>query len=165
MISTNENALLSLKRSFVVNLTLGLAAGLLVSCGVKEESGPEAGAGPVAPEGTVSFTKDVAPIIVTHCGPCHIAESKGELSLFSYSVLMQGTLGNGAVILPGFADRSSMVTLIENGEMPKKGGPLSASDQSKIRIWIDEGAFFDGESQGQSLTALTGLTVPSLPEE
>ncbi|MBT5707976.1 MAG: hypothetical protein HOI66_16810 [Verrucomicrobia bacterium] len=117
------------------------------------------------PEGTVSFVKDVAPIIVKHCGACHVSDAKGDLSLGNYSRLMQGTLANGAVIIPGVPDRSSFITLVEEGEMPKKGGPLKASDQSKLRIWVQEGAFFDGGSQGQDLESLTGLEVQPLPAE
>ncbi len=142
-----------------------VAAGLFTACGVREEVSQGEENGPATPEGTVSFAKDVAPILVTHCGPCHISDAKGDLSFASYFVLMQGTLANGAVILPGFADRSSLVTLVEDDEMPKKGGPLSASDKSKLRIWVEEGAFFDGADQGQGLTGLTGMTVPDLPEE
>ena len=117
------------------------------------------------PEGTVSFVKDVAPIIVKHCGACHVSDAKGDLSLGNYSSLMQGTLANGAVIIPGIPDRSSFVTLVEEGEMPKKGGPLNASDQSKLRIWVEEGAFFDGEVQGQGLESMTGLKVQPLPAQ
>lgn len=160
----NQKVLPFLKRGSVSLGILAVSAGLLSGCGGQEVSSVEE-AGPAVPEGTVSFAKDVAPILVTRCGPCHISDSKGDLSFASYFVLMQGTLANGAVILPGFADRSSLVTLVEDDEMPKKGGPLSASEKSTLRTWVDEGAFFDGADQGQGLTSLTGLTVPTLPEE
>lgn len=136
---------------------------LAVGCG--GETVTEVSEGPAIPEGTVSFVKDVAPILVNHCGACHISDAKGDLRFGSYSVLMQGTLANGAVIIPGVPDRSSFVTLVEEGEMPKKGGSLTASDQSKLRIWVQEGAFFDGGDQGQDLESLTGLKVQPLPAE
>ena len=152
-------------RGITSSLFLLAVSALLVGCG--GDSGGEGAEVEATPEPvrTVSFVNEVAPILITHCGPCHIAEAKGDLSFANYSILMQGTLANGAVILPGFADRSSLVTLVDEGEMPKKGGPLSASEKSKLRIWVDEGAFFDGADQGFGLEGLTGMEVPVLPAE
>ena len=162
---SSDNKLDLLCRGVSAGLALIAVSALVIGCGGGDEAGSSSAEAQPEPVRTVSFVKEVAPILITHCGPCHIADAKGDLSFANYSILMQGTLANGAVILPGFADRSSLVTLVEEGEMPKKGGPLTASEKSKLRIWVDEGAFFDGADQGFSLEGLTGMKVPALPAE
>src|SRR5687768_10792030 len=49
--------------------------------------------------GTVSFAKDVAAIIVSRCGGCHVRNMRGNLSMASYESLMKGSMA-GKVVFP-----------------------------------------------------------------
>ena len=90
----------------------------------------------------ISFKKQVAPIIVEHCGQCHVDESRGKYSAANYVALKKGTR-KGTAIKPKDASNSRMINLIENGAMPPKGEV--PDDQLKIlKDWINQGAKFDG---------------------
>ncbi len=108
------------------------------------------GAPTPAGDGTVSFTKEIAPLLVKRCGACHLKDNKGELSLASYSTMMAGS-ASGDVVAAGNADSSFLVDLVESGDMPPKGEPLSDTELKLIRTWIDEGAVFDGEDEEAKL--------------
>lgn len=92
---------------------------------------------------SVSFTQQVAPILVARCGACHIQRGRGELSMASYVSLGKGSK-SGAVIMPGDAKSSRMIELIASGDMPRAGGKLTAEELGLIAAWIDAGAKFDG---------------------
>ncbi|MCG8586212.1 MAG: hypothetical protein MI757_16010, partial [Pirellulales bacterium] len=66
---------------------------------------------------TPHFVRDVAPILISRCGRCHIEKSEGELSFNSYASIMAGADGQ-PVIEPGDADGSSLVELMRSGDMP-----------------------------------------------
>ena len=57
---------------------------------------------PSSPDG-VSFTKQVAPMLVKKCGRCHIDAERGGFSLADYSSLMRGSSA-GMVVFPKDAD-------------------------------------------------------------
>lgn len=114
---------------------------------------------------TVSYKKDVQPILQSNCGTCHSDKGVGyEVSGFSvasYSALMKGTK-YGAVIVAGHSKQSNLVWLLEHGahpgiNMPKicqrMGVPadkctaatsfareLPKSKVQEIARWIDQGA-------------------------
>lgn len=102
---------------------------------------------------TVSFTRDVAPILVEHCGRCHVENNRGDYSLASYQTLMDGTS-----VEPNSPDTSHLLQMIESGEMPpKRGGqgrPVPEDEVQKIRDWISQGAKFDGEEAETNLQEL-----------
>lgn len=101
--------------------------------------------------GTVSFTKQIAPILIKKCGSCHVKDNKAELSFASYSTLMVGAKG-AAVIKAGNADSSFLVDMVEGGDMPPEGDPLPEDELKLIRTWIDEGAVFDGDDEEAQLS-------------
>ena len=94
----------------------------------------------------VSFADEVAPILNANCIQCHGGpqESGGPvlevgLNLTSYEDVMIGS-EFGSVVEPGNADDSILLQLIEDGDMPEEGDPLSPEDIATIRTWIAEGA-------------------------
>ncbi|MDG2380175.1 MAG: hypothetical protein P8N76_00735 [Pirellulaceae bacterium] len=109
-----------------------------------DESEEESSA--TAPQG-ISFTKQIAPILVKRCRSCHIDKQEAELSLKSYASLLDGS-ESGAVIESGDASRSILVDLVQEGEMPPKGSPVPDAEIQLLAEWVDEGAKFDGNDEG-----------------
>ncbi len=101
---------------------------------------------PATPTGkeTVSFGNQVAPILLEHCGQCHINSNnpRGNLNLATFRGLMSGG-DSGPAIKAGSAKESFLFTQIDSGEMPPDRKLESKSIQL-IGTWIDEGAKFDG---------------------
>jgi len=120
-----------------IRLVSGLAlAGLLTACGEK-------------PAPTVSYARDIAPIIEQNCLECHRPGGDGEvasgLRLDDYADLMKGTRF-GPVVKPGDSLSSTLVILIEGRADPSlkmphgDRQPLSPGQIQMIRQWIDQGA-------------------------
>lgn len=101
----------------------------------------------------ISFTSVVAPILVQHCGRCHIDGDRGEYSMASYQTLM-----DGSSLVAKEPDASPMLQMIESGDMPpRRGGrgqPVPEEDVKKIRDWITQGAKFDGSDAEANLKEL-----------
>jgi hypothetical protein len=104
----------------------------------------------------VSFTKDVAPILVGKCTKCHNEDrSEGDLKLDSFAGLKQGG-GKGPLLTIGNAKGSQImarITASGNGRMPKGGEALSGAEISAIGNWINAGAKFDGKDEADKLSA------------
>jgi len=104
----------------------------------------------------ISFMKDIAPLLARRCGGCHIRDNKGEFSMASFEVLMQGG-ENGEVIVPEDPVDSVLVELIEAGDMPPRDPKLTSQEVALIKNWVAAGAKFDGKDEKDDLSAL----VPS----
>ncbi len=100
----------------------------------------------------VSFTRQVAPLLVAKCGACHVQRARGELSMATYTALAKGSK-NGPVISAGDAQGSRIVEVIATGEMPKGGGKVSADELTLLSMWIAGGAKFDGADSAAPLTS------------
>jgi mono/diheme cytochrome c family protein len=100
--------------------------------------------------GGVSFTKEVVPILVARCNNCHITGTRGGFSMENYTALMKGS-ESGTVFTPGTSKGSRLMDVLESGDMPRGGGPLSAEQMATIAKWIDEGAKFDGQDPNAML--------------
>ena len=98
----------------------------------------------------ISFTQDVAPLLVSKCGRCHVAEARGEVSIGSYASMMRGSRGR-VLVAPRDPTASRMVQVIEEGDMPRGGGSLSTDELQTLKDWIQQGAKFDGQNQASSL--------------
>ena len=95
---------------------------------------------PAATSSGVSFKNDVMPIFQNSCNKCHgIETTKKGLDLTTYENLMMGSF-NGPVIEAGDADNSYLVQQIVDGEIPKRGDPLSDKDIQTIIDWVNAGA-------------------------
>ena len=100
-------------------------------------------------EPTVSFSKDVRPVLESRCGECHTPGNPGyeasQLSFASYESLMKGTQ-YGPVVIAGDSASSNLVVLIEGRadpsiKMPHAGAPqMSASEIETIHRWVEQGA-------------------------
>jgi mono/diheme cytochrome c family protein len=91
----------------------------------------------------ISFKSQIAPLLVQHCGNCHIRSSKGKFSMATFESLTGGAEG-GATVMPGKPDASLVVTLMADGEMPPRD-EVPQKDIDLIRQWVQQGAPFDGD--------------------
>jgi mono/diheme cytochrome c family protein len=97
---------------------------------------------------TVSYQRDVAPLLADNCAACHGPGAPGlEASGFGVESYQAVTTGgrSGPVIKPGDPGASRLVTLIEGRDptlrMPHVSGmKLTASQIATIRRWIEQGA-------------------------
>lgn len=98
----------------------------------------------------VSFTHDVAPIVVEYCGRCHIEQSRGKYSAATYADLKKGTR-KGLAVKPNSIEKSRMVSLIEIGKMPPRNfnKPVPPEKLQVLKDWIEQGAKFDGPRKSQ----------------
>jgi len=98
---------------------------------------------------TVSFQKDVVPILDQHCKSCHLPGQPGYVvsgfEVGSYESLMKGTKF-GPVVLPGDPLTSVLVMLIEGRvdpslKMPHGDATTPTQEQIlTIRRWVEQGA-------------------------
>lgn len=91
------------------------------------------------PAAGISFTRQVAPLLVTHCGGCHVTGRKGGFQMTSYDGLMKT-----GVVQRGAGAASRLVEVIETGDMPRGGGKVAPQELATLVSWIDAGAVFDG---------------------
>lgn len=107
----------------------------------------------------VSFVSEVAPILASKCGQCHIQGSRGGFSTANYTALMRGP-SEGVVVFAGDVPSSRLIETIETGDMPRGGARVSAQELETLKKWIQEGAKFDGQDPMQTLTAGTSNPAP-----
>lgn len=105
-------------------------------------------AAPAPAASTLSFKRDIAPVLVESCIACHNPKvKKGRYDMSRIDRLVKGG-GKGAAIVPG-KSASSLVSLMMHGDeepaMPKDADLLPAAVLARIDRWIDEGAKFDVE--------------------
>jgi len=94
---------------------------------------------------SVSFYKDIRPIVQAHCQGCHQpAKQGGAFVMTSFDALMKHGESEEASIVPGNPDASYLIEQINvtDGKalMPKGKAPLSQVEIDLIRRWVKEGA-------------------------
>jgi hypothetical protein len=104
--------------------------------------------------GSVSFERDVVPILNSYCVMCHLpGGEQGELSLYpdAWSELV-GIPSKQSPLLqvePGSPEKSYLyIKLIDTGEsaggsgllMPIQQSPLDQDKIETVRLWIEQGA-------------------------
>lgn len=95
-----------------------------------------ASAAPTVPK----FETAVAPILKSNCISCHgPGKATKSMDLSTYAGVMKGS-EDGAVVIPGKPDASSLYKKIHDGEMPKGGKPLPQELIAIVRAWIEAGA-------------------------
>jgi hypothetical protein len=106
-------------------------------------------------KGSVSFQKEIAPLMRSRCLPCHAEDNfnPSELSLDTYEMLMAGGK-SGPAVVPGSARQSLLVKKLKesppsgermplNTKRDKEAGKarwLSDAEISLIATWVDQGA-------------------------
>ena len=100
-------------------------------------------------DAATSFSRDVAPILVSNCITCHnpmLKAKRGNFDLTTFDKLMEGT-PDEKVIVPGKPADSHLVRRIKGEETPKmpQGGNrnLSPTAIAKIEQWVKAGAVLD----------------------
>ena len=89
------------------------------------------------------FDKDILPILQARCISCHGgATPKAGLDLRTVTAILQGGKSGPAIRLDA-AETSLLYEVASSGKMPPKGEPLTAAEQGKIRVWINENARTD----------------------
>ena len=98
---------------------------------------------------SVSYSKDVVPILERHCRSCHAPGQAGYVAsgfdTSGYESLMKGTKF-GPVVVPGDPLTSVLVMLIEGRADPSlrmphgDAGRLSEEEILTIRRWVEQGA-------------------------
>ena len=106
---------------------------------------------------SISFTKSVAPILVQHCGRCHVTGARGDFSMATFRTLSKGP-PEGVVIFPGDVAGSRLIETIETGSMPKGGGKVPADQLKTLKDWIAGGAKYDGPSPDAPLTSFVSAS-------
>lgn len=123
--------------------------------GAMKEEAPAAGAEAAdtptpaaAPaDGTLKFSRDIAPILVSNCAGCHNPRQKrGKLDMSSFEKLMEGT-PKEKVIEPGKPEESHLILRIKGEETPRmpQGANRKLSDAAiaKLEQWVKAGAVLD----------------------
>jgi mono/diheme cytochrome c family protein len=94
----------------------------------------------------VSFSRDIAPILVGNCIGCHNPERRrGKFDLTTFQKLRMGS-ANGPVIVPGKPAESPLVQRIKGDiepKMPLNNRDLSPESIAKIEAWVKAGARLD----------------------
>jgi mono/diheme cytochrome c family protein len=90
---------------------------------------------------TLTFEKDVRPILKAHCFLCHGEEAdlKGKLDLRLVRLIQQGG-ESGTALVPGDHQASLLVERIQSNEMPPGSKKLSEAEKETIQKWIEQGA-------------------------
>jgi cytochrome c553 len=107
----------------------------------------------------VSFSRQVAPLLVRSCGGCHVAGRKGDFQMASYQGLMQS-----GMVQRGAGQASRLVEVILTGDMPRGGGKVSAADVDVLVRWIDAGAACDAPDPAAPLDAVARGGAAAPPE-
>ena len=110
----------------------------------------------IGAQAKVEFASQIYPILKNSCLSCHKApykDSQGRtkrpkagLRLDGKGWILKGSK-NGAVVVPGRPDKSSLYQLVilapdDDDIMPAKGDPLSKRQTELIRTWIEQGCEF-----------------------
>ena len=90
------------------------------------------------------FNSQIAPLLTKYCVACHNADdAEGGLNLESFQAMMKGGKG-GAVLLPGRAELSRLVRVIEgkaSPKMPPEGNEAPTENELQLLgDWINAGA-------------------------
>ncbi len=108
---------------------------------------------------TVSFSRDIAPILVDQCRGCHLESNRprGGLNMDSFASLLRGG-DSGALLVPRRSADSLLVKKLEGtgggNRMPAQREPLKREQIELVKRWIDEGAAFDGGSPDLALRSV-----------
>jgi len=92
----------------------------------------------------IDYARDIKPLFDGRCISCHGAlKQKGGLRLDAGALTLKGGK-HGAVVKPGVADASALITRLRTADaderMPPEGKPLGEHEIALLRAWIAAGA-------------------------
>jgi mono/diheme cytochrome c family protein len=105
---------------------------------------------------TVSFAKDIAPVLVENCKGCHLEaqQIRGNFNMSTFAQLVAGA-ANGPVLQRGKGAESLIVQKLRGQaggqRMPVNRPALDDAVIAKIETWINEGAVLDDGSPDMAL--------------
>jgi hypothetical protein len=111
---------------------------------------------------TISFSKDIAPVLVKSCVGCHGTGNNpgGDFSMATFERLLRGG-DRGEPILPGKPADSLIIKKLkgtaDGDRMPRRQPPLEDSVIAKIEKWIEEGAKFDAPDAKQAIIEVAAI--------
>jgi ankyrin repeat protein len=119
----------------------------------RERAGASLADSPAANASSVSFNRDIKPLLERSCVKCHGGEKpRGKFTMDSRDTLLKGGQSGDPAIVPGRSAESLMIAYVsdkvEDLEMPpldrrEKYPPLAAHEVALLRTWIDTGAAWD----------------------
>ena len=118
----------------------------------------------------VSFSKDLAPILLTKCQSCHgPKKAKGKYRVDTFSRAMD----KGATDQHGFTPRNldesevyyRLITDDKDERMPLDAEPLSGEQISLFKRWIEEGSTFEGDQDASLASIIPPPVHPESPEK
>ncbi len=117
----------------------------------------------------VSFTKQVAPLLLKKCLACHgQTQPKGGFQLHTFEHMLKPGDSTVASITPGKSGESELFRLISETDakswMPKEGDKLPDADIALIKRWIDEGAKFDSPDPKVTLASIVPTSYDPVPD-
>jgi len=110
------------------------------------------GAG-AASGGTLQFNRDIRPILAENCFACHGPDSaarKAGLRLDHRNLALQGGKSGQPAIVPGRSGQSELIHRILSRDpeevmpRPKSGKHLTPQQVDTLKLWVDEGAEYEG---------------------
>jgi hypothetical protein len=103
----------------------------------------------------ISFSTDIQPVFQGSCWKCH--SSKVQLSKLNLTTRESALAGgeHGPVLVPGAAEKSRLYKMVAGLEKPSMplDGKLTAPQIETIKLWIDQGAAWDGAAPPPTATA------------
>jgi mono/diheme cytochrome c family protein len=118
----------------------------------------------------VSFSKDIAPLLLKKCQACHGSpEPKGGYQVSNYTLATKAGESEQPSITPGKPEESELFNLISSTEadtrMPKEADALSAEQIALVKRWIAEGAKYDGADPKAPLASIVPkMAAPDPPQ-
>jgi hypothetical protein len=107
------------------------------------------------------FSKHVAPVFTKRCLACHNAQTaKGRYNMDTYLGVIKGG-EQGDTVIAKDPELSNLVSMIEDGSMPKDADPLTKEEIAAIKQWIANGARLDS---GVKAEATLVSIIPKLPQ-
>jgi hypothetical protein len=114
------------------------------------------------PAPTVTFTKDIQPLLEGSCVSCHGETVQlSKLDLRTRDAALKGG-AHGPAIVPGNAEQSQLyrrVAGLEKPSMPMQAPPLSTEQVAALKAWIDQGAIWDASVAPPPSSANTALAA------
>jgi hypothetical protein len=114
---------------------------------------------PASAEEPVSFSKQIAPLLVKHCQACHGAtEAESGYQVGNFTLVTKPGDSETPVVTAGKVDQSELYTRISSTDadvrMPFEADPLPPEQIELVKRWIVEGAKYDGADPAAPLTSI-----------